>query len=421
MRILTRLAAVAGLVVAGGLALPGGAAQAAACSGTSGVTVVIDYGSSTTTSCASGDPSSAMAALKAVATVVSPQRYPGTVVCRINGNPASDPCIQMPPASAYWAFYHAPRGGSWTYSQVGVAGYNPAPGTAVGFAFGAGATPGTPPPAAAPKASPKPSPSSSSSSKPPATKPKPKPSSTSPSSTRPTPRGTVTCSATAPRRPSRARVPVRPPPPHPARRLHPRRRPRRARRPRLARRSSNPTVTRREARARPPQPRPTRRTDRVRPPPSWPGSAWWGWSVPARHTSRSVAEPTPSGAVRAAGTPLSRHLHPVAWWVWAIGLAVACSRTTNPLLLLLAVSVACLVVAAKRGSSPWARAFRLYLVLGAFIIVLRVVLHVLVGSSSAPSGCTPCPASSCPASPCSARSTSKASSRRLPRDFGSRA
>ena len=83
--------------------------------------------------------------------------------------------------------------------------------------------------------------------------------------------------------------------------------------------------------------------------------------------------------MRAAGTPLSRHLHPVAWWVWAIGLAVACSRTNNPQLLLLAVSVASLVVAAKRGSSPWARAFRLYLVLGAFIIVLRVVLHVLVG------------------------------------------
>lgn len=83
--------------------------------------------------------------------------------------------------------------------------------------------------------------------------------------------------------------------------------------------------------------------------------------------------------MRAAGTPLSRHLHPVAWWVWAIGLAVACSRTNNPLLLLLAVSVASLVVAARRGSSPWSRAFRLYLVLGGFIIVLRVVLHVLVG------------------------------------------
>jgi energy-coupling factor transport system permease protein len=83
--------------------------------------------------------------------------------------------------------------------------------------------------------------------------------------------------------------------------------------------------------------------------------------------------------VHTAGTPLPRHLHPVAWWGWAIGLAVACSRTSNPLLLLLAVSVASLVVAAKRGSSPWARAFRLYLVLGGFIIVLRVILHVAVG------------------------------------------
>jgi energy-coupling factor transport system permease protein len=83
--------------------------------------------------------------------------------------------------------------------------------------------------------------------------------------------------------------------------------------------------------------------------------------------------------VRTAGNLLPRHLHPVAWWVWAIGLAVACSRTNNPLLLLLAVSVASLVVAAKRGSSPWARAFRLYLVLGAFIVIVRVVLHVLVG------------------------------------------
>jgi energy-coupling factor transport system permease protein len=65
--------------------------------------------------------------------------------------------------------------------------------------------------------------------------------------------------------------------------------------------------------------------------------------------------------------------------VWAVGLAVACSRTTNPLLLALGVSVAGLVVVAKRGSSPWARAFRLYLWLGAFIVLVRVVLHVLVG------------------------------------------
>ncbi|MEO5981623.1 MAG: hypothetical protein ABIQ13_04835 [Pedococcus sp.] len=201
MRSLARLVAAAALVAVGGLTLPGGAAQAAACSGTTGVTVVVDYGATTTTSCAPGDPASAMSALKAVATVVSPQRYPGTVVCRIRGVPASDPCIQMPPASAYWAFFHASRGGSWSYSQSGVASYNPAPGTVIGFAFGSGGAPDTAPPAAAstPKpsssSSPRPStkPSAPSSPKP-STKPGTKPSSRS--SAPGTPRAT---SSTQPR------------------------------------------------------------------------------------------------------------------------------------------------------------------------------------------------------------------------------
>ena len=30
---------------------------------------------------------------------------------------------------------------------------------------------------------------------------------------------------------------------------------------------------------------------------------------------------------------LPRALHPGAWWLWALGLATAASRTTNPLLL----------------------------------------------------------------------------------------
>ncbi len=77
--------------------------------------------------------------------------------------------------------------------------------------------------------------------------------------------------------------------------------------------------------------------------------------------------------------PLPRAVHPAAWWGWALGLAVAVSTTNNPLLLLLALAVAGLVVAARRGSSPWARAFRLYLWLGLAIVVVRVVLHVLVG------------------------------------------
>lgn len=77
--------------------------------------------------------------------------------------------------------------------------------------------------------------------------------------------------------------------------------------------------------------------------------------------------------------PLPRAVHPGAWWLWAIGLAVAASTTTNPLLLLLVAVVLWLVVESRRGQGPWARAFRLYAWLGLAIITLRLVLHVLVG------------------------------------------
>ena len=76
---------------------------------------------------------------------------------------------------------------------------------------------------------------------------------------------------------------------------------------------------------------------------------------------------------------MTRDLHPVAWWGWAIGVALAASLTTNPLLLGLLFCSVWLVVANRRGSSPWARAFRLYVILGAVVIVSRLVFYVLVG------------------------------------------
>ena len=54
---------------------------------------------------------------------------------------------------------------------------------------------------------------------------------------------------------------------------------------------------------------------------------------------------------------MTRDLHPVAWWGWAIGVALAAGLTTNPLLLGLLFCSIWLVVANRRGSSPWARAF----------------------------------------------------------------
>lgn len=84
-------------------------------------------------------------------------------------------------------------------------------------------------------------------------------------------------------------------------------------------------------------------------------------------------------SVRERTRRLPRGLHPGAWWLWAIGLAAAASRTTNPLLLALLLAVVSVVVVARRSDSPWARMYRLYLLLGVVIIVLRVLLHVAVG------------------------------------------
>ncbi|PRY56297.1 energy-coupling factor transport system permease protein [Knoellia remsis] len=85
------------------------------------------------------------------------------------------------------------------------------------------------------------------------------------------------------------------------------------------------------------------------------------------------------GGVNGLGGAVPRSVHPAAWWLWAIALAVAVSRVTNPFVLLTALGVAALVVVARRGSSPWARSFRLYLWLGAFIVAVRAVLHIVAG------------------------------------------
>jgi energy-coupling factor transport system permease protein len=75
---------------------------------------------------------------------------------------------------------------------------------------------------------------------------------------------------------------------------------------------------------------------------------------------------------------LPRPLHPGAWWLWALGLATAASRTTNPLLLLLIAAVVGYVVAARRTDAPWARGFKVYVYLGLVVIGVRVLFRVLL-------------------------------------------
>ena len=75
---------------------------------------------------------------------------------------------------------------------------------------------------------------------------------------------------------------------------------------------------------------------------------------------------------------MPRELHPGVWWLWAIGMATAASRTTNPILLGLIIAVLAFVVSARRGEAPWSTGYRAYIVAALVVIAIRVGLRVLL-------------------------------------------
>lgn len=77
-------------------------------------------------------------------------------------------------------------------------------------------------------------------------------------------------------------------------------------------------------------------------------------------------------------------LHPGAWWLWALCLAVIASRTTNPVLLALVIAVAGYVAVSCREDTPWAGAYGVFLKFALVVLAIRVVLHVLLGGMSGP-------------------------------------
>jgi energy-coupling factor transport system permease protein len=74
-----------------------------------------------------------------------------------------------------------------------------------------------------------------------------------------------------------------------------------------------------------------------------------------------------------------RLLHAGAWWLWALGLGAAASRTTNPLLLVLILGVTALAVGLRGGDAPWVRAYSAALRLGVVVIVIRVLFGIVFG------------------------------------------
>ncbi|MFJ9720522.1 energy-coupling factor transporter transmembrane component T [Streptomyces sp. NPDC101213] len=85
------------------------------------------------------------------------------------------------------------------------------------------------------------------------------------------------------------------------------------------------------------------------------------------------ARPTPTGA----GAP---QLHPGAWWLWALGLGTAATRTTNPLLLALLLATSAYVVLACRPHTPWSRSYSAFLHLALAVLAVRLFFVVALGS-----------------------------------------
>jgi hypothetical protein len=188
------VAALLGSLPLWGVAAPAPAAASARCDG---VWVVVDAqeaGGAVTTRCAPGDPSSGLAALEGAGHRYTFVRPNMPMVCTIDGRP--DPCNGAP-GDAYWSYWYAQPGGSWTYASQGAGSRNPAPGSVEGWAFGAGAPPRVPPPSSPP---PEPEPSTS---------PTPSPSAS------PSPSPTATAEP-APTAPAERSAPPTTPPPGPA-------------------------------------------------------------------------------------------------------------------------------------------------------------------------------------------------------------
>ncbi|SOD63314.1 MYXO-CTERM domain-containing protein [Streptomyces zhaozhouensis] len=133
-----------------GLARPA-AGSPGFCPDASGVTVVVDFrelGGGRVVRCAHGPQADGLAALRnAGFTVAGTNRWGDAFICRINGRPGvdSEPCVDTPPSTAYWSYWHAGNGENWTYSQRGATYRTPPEGSFDGWSFSLNQEEGTAP------------------------------------------------------------------------------------------------------------------------------------------------------------------------------------------------------------------------------------------------------------------------------------
>jgi hypothetical protein len=167
-------------------------AQAAGCSGTTGVTVVVDFGplgGGTEQVCvASGDGDSAAQVTTDGGFRVERTNDGQPFVCRVGGKPTpeQEPCDDTPPSNAYWGLFWSDGTSGWNYSTRGAWSLEAEDGWSIGWRFQDGGD--LEQPSAAPRRgtspSPRPSPTTSS----------PRPSSAAPAPAR-TPRPSASASS----------------------------------------------------------------------------------------------------------------------------------------------------------------------------------------------------------------------------------
>ena len=81
---------------------------------------------------------------------------------------------------------------------------------------------------------------------------------------------------------------------------------------------------------------------------------------------------------------LPRAVHPGAWWLWAIGLAVVACRGPGLPTIVFLVAVLVVVVLFRRGATPWATSFRLYVWLAVVITAVRIVFQIVFPIGGSP-------------------------------------
>lgn len=80
-----------------------------------------------------------------------------------------------------------------------------------------------------------------------------------------------------------------------------------------------------------------------------------------------------------AGSTGRRVLHPLAWWAWALGIAMATTASPGLASSVILIAAVLVVVALCYRPSPFSRAFPACVALAAGIVVLRVAFYILVG------------------------------------------